>query len=506
MSEEKDSHLLFNIQELANTYGKWTKQTSNYIDKSTESFTCSNCFFYQPDSCSVVEGDINPLGHCKLWIMKANTEPPIEDMELTENLSQSTQVVEAPLEIPIENPSEIIEVTEVTEVISEPIDLPITTPVPSPTSMYPLETMFLSTGMAKVPLAKKGKWKHDKYGIVQFTDNDFQQAIDNLSTNSLGHTPYLTFGHLDEELNSTDSHRKRGDLERIEVEGDVLYGLFNAKPEAQEAISKGEYQFSSGEFIRNFTDKESGSNKGTVFLRVALTNSPFIPFSQEEKVQILSSTSTLDILPFVVNLSTVHSVNPQEELSMTTQVDQSPKEELEAPQESITPTPVPSQSIDIAALISQITESVKGPYEAQLSQALSTIEELKGTVQSVSEDLKSQKEVTHAYSLSMNKAQEANLNQSLLSAGVSAALVQNFSDIRTAIANKQDTIKLSQGEGKEDLDLPLIQALSQLLVSAVKSEPVPYEQVGAPQPKKDQSGVISEIESIIAANKQRIKK
>ncbi|MGL5076217.1 MAG: hypothetical protein ACRDBG_10360, partial [Waterburya sp.] len=71
----------------------------------------------------------------------------------------------------------------------------------------------------------------------------------------------------------------------------------------------------------------------------------------------------------------------------------------------------------------------------------------------------------------------------------------------TALVNKQDTIKLSQGDKEETL--PLVQALSQLLVEAVKSEPVPYGQVGAPQ-SKAASGAIAEMEAIIAANKQRI--
>jgi hypothetical protein len=146
-----------------------------------------------------------------------------------------------------------------------------------------------SGGVLKVPLAKLGKWFHKAYGVVEFTREDFKAIIDNFRDNLLGHKPYLTFGHLQEDF-SVDSHKKKGDMIGFAEESDTLYGLFKATEDAYKSVQSGEYEFSSGEFIRNFQDKDSGDIKGTLILRVALTNSPFIPnldrvqaFSQSEK-------------------------------------------------------------------------------------------------------------------------------------------------------------------------------------------------------------------------------
>jgi hypothetical protein len=487
MPGNEDINSLSEIEDLVSTYGQWTKEKASYTELpvGTDN-SCSSCYFYREGSCLIVEGDISPTAQCRLWIMTDTPqdlqEEVIEEVPIPQHLSQTP--------------------TEET---------------PSPASIYPLETLYLSASIAKVPLAKKGKWKHDTYGVVEFTDQDFEQIISNLATNSLGHPAYLTFGHIDEEPNSTDSHKKRGDLKEVKVEGDVLYGFFDARPQAEQAIANGEYEFSSGEFLRNFTDKESGVNRGTVFMRAALTNSPFLPFSENEKIQLLS-TSTLDVQPFVINLIKDQPVNidPIQEESMTTQLE-APQEQVDTkvaplevqPTEVVTtpieepkapPTPSP---LDIPGLVAQITGKVEATYKEQLDTALSTIEGLKTTLAQVTEDLSSQKQVTQAYSQSVSRQEEANLNQSLLSSGVPATLVQSFSDIRGALRNKQESIKLSI-QGAEQ-DVTLVHALSQMLVDAVKAEAVPYGQVGAAQPKSDSSGVVSEIEAIIAANKARIK-
>lgn len=500
-----EQNLLSEIEEIISSYGQWSKENSAYIDiSSNPSEVCSNCSFYREGSCLIVEGEIQPIAHCKLWIMNQQDVLEAEDTTNTE--------VDIPQHLSQEDDS-----------LNHPKN----------NGMYPLERVMLSSSVAKVPLAKKGRWKHDRYGVVEFTDQDFNQIIDNLSVDALGHPPYLTFGHLDQEPQSTDSHKKRGDLTGLKVEGDVLYGFFNPRPPAEEAIANGEYEFCSGEFIRNFTDKESGLNKGTVFMRAALTNSPFLPFSEEEKVQLLSSdastSSTLDVQPFVINLikDTSSNINPKEECSMTLQPE-AQKEPVEIPPVQASTTPevsntqevaaTPEEStpavnanpsaltpptLDLSSIISQVTDKVEATYKAQLESAVSTINELKSSLTKVTEDLNSQRQVTEAYSLSVNRQEEANLNQSLLSSGVPPTIVQSFSDIRDAMRSKQNSIKLSVGGA--DKDVTLVQALSQMLIDAVKVEPVAYGQVGAAQSSTG-TGVVSEIEAIIAANKARIKK
>lgn len=147
---------------------------------------------------------------------------------------------------------------------------------------------LLKPNKIKVPFIKKGQWKHDLYGEVKFDDKDFEELVENYKSNVAGFTPYLTLGHLDEEVNSTDSHRKRGDLEDIVIEGDVGYGIFGVNDEIYNSIKEGEYEYSSGEFNRQFTRREDGEKVGTTVLRVALTNSPFLPFGST-KIQALSN-------------------------------------------------------------------------------------------------------------------------------------------------------------------------------------------------------------------------
>ena len=137
---------------------------------------------------------------------------------------------------------------------------------------------LLKPNLIKVPFVKKGSWNHDVYGKVEFTDKDIEELITNYKNNVTGFTPYLTLGHLDEELNSTDSHRKRGDLNDIIVEGDTTFGVFEVNDEIYDRVQNGEYEYSSGEFHRKFKDRETGNEVGTTVLRVALTNSPSTSF------------------------------------------------------------------------------------------------------------------------------------------------------------------------------------------------------------------------------------
>lgn len=175
------------------------------------------------------------------------------------------------------------------------------------------ELSILRPNQIKVPFVKTGAWKHDVYGEVKFTDDDIQQLIDNYKKNVTGFTPYLTLGHLDEEPDSTDSHRKRGDLRDIIVEEGTAFGVFDVNDDIYQSIENGEYEYSSGEFNRRFTDKETGKDVGTAVIRVALTNSPFLPFGSK-KVQALSDSlescpETKENYVFLLSIDTSNSDN-----------------------------------------------------------------------------------------------------------------------------------------------------------------------------------------------------
>jgi len=176
---------------------------------------------------------------------------------------------------------------------------------------------LLRPNQVKVPFVKTGAWKHDVYGEVKFTDSDIDQLVENFNKGVVGFTPYLTLGHLDEEPGSTDSHRKRGDLTDIVVEGETAYGIFEVNDEIYSSIQKGEYEYSSGEFNRKFTDKESGQDVGTAVIRVALTNSPFLPFGNA-KVQALSDNvescpETKENYVFLLSIDTSNTSNVSDE-------------------------------------------------------------------------------------------------------------------------------------------------------------------------------------------------
>ena len=185
----------------------------------------------------------------------------------------------------------------------------------------------------KVPFVKTGAWKHDVYGEVKFTQEDIEQLVDNYKNNVTGFTPYLTLGHLDEEPESTDSHRKRGDLRDIIVEDQTAFGVFDVNDDIYDAIQRGEYEYSSGEFNRKFTDKESGRDVGTAVIRVALTNSPFLPFGSK-KVQALSDNpeSCPETRENYVFLLSVDASNSDVSNEVTSESAEEPKKE--EPQES----------------------------------------------------------------------------------------------------------------------------------------------------------------------------
>ena len=142
----------------------------------------------------------------------------------------------------------------------------------------------------KIPIVKVGKWHHPVYGELDYSESDLQSLKKNYEEDVLGFKPYITYGHLDEEPASTDGERKRGDIEEVVMEEDVLFGFVDAPPTVYEAIQKKEFEYTSPEIYRNFQSKETGEPLGLVFSRVALTNAPYLPW-KDVKVEALSTTT-----------------------------------------------------------------------------------------------------------------------------------------------------------------------------------------------------------------------
>ena len=118
----------------------------------------------------------------------------------------------------------------------------------------------------QVPIAMVGKWAHPDYGSVEFTDTDLNAAIANFREGALGFEPHLSFGHLDKEPGSTDSDKKRGNLKYLIKDGKRLDGYFSVPRQTAEAVERGEFEHSSGEFIKDLMDKNSGTRRGMAIL------------------------------------------------------------------------------------------------------------------------------------------------------------------------------------------------------------------------------------------------
>ena len=402
----------------------------------------------------------------------------------------------------------------------------------------------LSNGMVKIPIAKKGTWFHDVHGIVSFTDEDFAEIKRESSKEVLGFTPYITYGHpTNLPYESVDAELKKGDLKGWEEKDDILFGLFDAKEDVVSLINNKDYEYSSGEFLRNYKDKFTGQNKGTVLMRVALTNSPFIPFG-DTKVEALSTNanSTQDCLPkpisYVIKLSTDIQENintpikedlPEINMSEVKTLDQLATEVVEnlipevkevKPEVSVTPVEVKETAsvqtapvIDFNALLEKFTKqaelSTKTAIDAVTSKYETVVSNLNSQVESLKNQLASQEQVTQAFSTSLTNQAKAAEQRELLGYGVPPVLIQKFSQLQSALETKQTVVKLStkaaNGEVIES-ETPIVKVLKELLVDAVISSPVNLQQFGQSSTKVPTYGLQGAINSRVEENKAKANK
>lgn len=427
---------------------------------------------------------------------------------------------------------------------------------PKDTPIYPRESLSMRARV-KIPVAKLGQWKHPTYGEVSFTQDDFDQVRSNYLSNSLGFKPYLTFGHLEEEPNSTDSHRKRGDVEAFVQEGEVLFGLFDTPNYVAEMVKRGEYQYSSGEFIRNLMDKQAGNKLGCAISRVALTNSPFIPFG-EVKAQALSQSVEGNIQTFTIELSQdstptqlepgqepqpIEAIPPQQEPQQEPQQQNGSNQEVNNIQEEkqedamtnqaatgnvpeVTPkaeevkaevteptksegaaTPIqqappvqPTQMINVEDLIQQVRSGIQAEFQAERLQAQTLINNLQAEVNNLKGDLTKQKETAQVFSQTIARAQEEAQQKQLLSQGMPPVIVPKYIALHNAMMSGQSTIKLSMGaEGEKDVTA--LTLLHDVVTECLSLGGVPISQMGSTA-QESPGGLLGDLKAIIDKNKQ----
>jgi hypothetical protein len=369
----------------------------------------------------------------------------------------------------------------------------------------------LLKGKLRVPQAKIGTWKHNIYGEVTFTMEKFTEAITNFENDVLGFEPYLTFGHPIEssDVNSydefietaeaLDGQRKRGDLEQLRIEGDMLVGYYTPKSEAYDAVSRGEYEYSSGEFLTNFTDKNTGVNRGTVLVRTALTNAPFIP--HREKVVALSQ-SPQTIAGAVFKLS---AVIPEQTISNQTTM--SDEIIMETPETEIDTVPATEPSLAVAKdALESMRLNLEAVYEEKLAAMTKAQSDVIATLtkqlEAIEEKLSMTQSVAQAYSTEVSVREKANRTKRLQSRGVPPALIERFSLLADALHGGSRVIKLSTEAGGER---DVTDELEELLNIAVNSKPVVVQQYGQSAATRP-SGLEAQLRELAQKNWDSAKK
>ncbi len=403
-----------------------------------------------------------------------------------------------------EEPSTLeVPVCEVAPEVSEPVIEAVTKEAPAEFE----DLIQLSEGIARIPIAKKGLFHHNKHGVVSFTEEDFNSIKENFKSRILGFDPYPTFGHLKTEgstdkfvetvaSNSVDAELKKGVVLDIEEDGDILYAITRPNADTLGHILSNEYEYSSGEFLRNYKDKITGQNKGTVLARFALTNSPFIPF-EDHKIEMFSESDTTrpeNLSYSVVKLLLSNNVeanntNPtdnmpdpilNEAVSTNADVPLQAKLDVEAVE-------TPSQN-SLASVVEQITTTVKNLYESKYSEVEAKyqdatkiyqdqVEALKGQLEAITAKFAAQEAVTQKFSETLSNTSKATKYKALAERGVVPALIQKFSIIENALESNQSVIKLSDSEGKE-VDSTVLDLIESLLIDSVNLEAPKIEQLG----------------------------
>lgn len=387
---------------------------------------------------------------------------------------------------------------------------------------------------AKIPLLIKGNWHVPGYGLMSVTDEYIDTLTNNFKSNVLGFKPYATLGHPTDSPDpaSIDGDRKRGDLEDIVKEGNIVYGIYSINKETYDLLKNGEYEYSSPEIQQNFKDKQSGKVIGPTLLRTALTNAPFMPFNDSKAVLLSQKSNEEIITPMFIKLSTNVTINSDEttetvpteviieenkptiiETKMTLQEEvkapESPKVESSSIDlEAILGRVVEAQQKSIASTIEIVTNKFNESLEAinsktaeSVNAVMSTVQELSNKVESLAtkaQEIDKTKEYITALS-SSEKAKELNfrLNSLFETQRVNPAAISLAKSIITS-TDSNSVVKLSSNAGEkevslEDSILELVKLSANIMPQA--------EQAGATGEAKKESY----FQSVIQANLEKAK-
>lgn len=230
----------------------------------------------------------------------------------------------------------------------------------------------------KIPIARKGSWKHPEYGDIEFTEKDLNELQQTIQNNELGWEPPLFYGHP-----SGGGAPSEGYLVSTFREGDTLFGIWSVNSTTYQEIKAGRFRYSSGEFLDNYKSKRTGEPVGSVLIGMALTNRPFIP-DLPRNVALEEGDQ-----PYMFSMELSLNQGDQEENakgnSMTQEQQEAPKnqEQQETKLSNESAAEPQGEEVDIEKLkeerdqARQELEQVKNSYQKQLDEAKKEINSLK---------------------------------------------------------------------------------------------------------------------------------
>jgi hypothetical protein len=237
-----------------------------------------------------------------------------------------------------------------------------------------------------------GNWKHPLYKKVEFTQQDFDDMQQNFSTNVLGFEPPLFLGHADDSVTTgkdgisyktMEGAPAEGFLARIYQEGEVLYTEFEiVNEQVYTSVQEGRYRYASGEFVRNYANKDDGKSVGTVLVGMALTNRPFIP--ELPRVTALCEASTALNNCTDERLNSLLYLEVEEPIQTDISLSLPPMQNQESSTKENSNSNTASEAVSSTSLLSDMQarlssyseelNAVKLAYQQQLTDALGQID------------------------------------------------------------------------------------------------------------------------------------
>jgi cation transport regulator ChaB len=157
-----------------------------------------------------------------------------------------------------------------------------------------------------VDICRVGKWKHRRYGPLDFNDAVLQNILANFNKQVIGHKVPCDYEHdIFNPLIPGEQKKAAGQVETLELTADEsgilhLHGKVNWTPKGRQAVSDREFQYISPVIEMNYVDKESGAELGPTLVAIALTNVPYLT-----RLSPIAASEAANILPGIrVKLST----------------------------------------------------------------------------------------------------------------------------------------------------------------------------------------------------------